>query len=781
MENNPREEFIIGKVDKSTRFETLSLYIFLLIIFLLPVLFIPSGSVPLQSTKTILVVVGTLLATILWAVSRLKDGLVKIQKTPLLIAIIVLPVVALLSGLFSSNTAVSFIGQGSEVGAALFMVVVAFLALIIPSVIKSRDRIFYSYLALILSFLLIALFQIARLVFDGNSLSFGIFNSLTQNPVGTWKELGIFFGLSALLSVITLELITLSRAFKVLLYVAFVVSLFLAFIVNFTAIWYILGIFSIIFFVYLFSFSRKVSYVSLVTLLVALVFIFSGISDGKKVNDYFKLQDVDVRPSWSATFDIMYSTFKEDPLLGSGPNRFVNEWLKAKPVGLNNTVFWNTDFNYGIGLIPTFFITQGILGILAWLSFFGLFIWVGFRAILRSIPDIFSRYLIISSFIVALYLWIFSVIYVPSTVLFTLAFIFTGLFVASLAQDGLVKTYELSLFKEPRIGFISILSLVAVIVVSLAIGYVYVERYIASIYYQSSIVEYNQKGNLDEASANINRAARLSPIDTYYQSLSDIDIARMNAIINRKDLTPEAMKSAFQEVYGSAITNAQQATAINSTNYQNWLSLGRVYEAVLPLGISGAYDNAKAMYIQALSLNSRSPALLLSLARLEAVNKKYPEAKKFISEALSLKNDYTEAIFLLSQIQVAEGNTKDAILSVESASFISPNDPGIFFQLGVLRYNEKDYKGAIDALARAVTLNSSYSNARYFLGLSLAQVNDYKNAIEQFTVIQQLNSDNSEVALILKNLKAGKSPFVDAKPPVDSKPEKRAKLPIKEK
>ena len=48
------------------------------------------------------------------------------------------------------------------------------------------------------------------------------------------------------------------------------------------------------------------------------------------------------------------------------------------------------------------------------------------------------------------------------------------------------------------------------------------------------------------------------------------------------------------------------------------MSLGRVYEAVVPLKIPGAYESARASYEQALTLNPRSPALFLTLARLEA-------------------------------------------------------------------------------------------------------------------------------------------------------------------
>ena len=124
---------------------------------------------------------------------------------------------------------------------------------------------------------------------------------------------------------------------------------------------------------------------------------------------------------------------------------------------------------------------------------------------------------------------------------------------------------------------------------------------------------------------------------------------------------------------------------------------------------------------------------------------------------------------------------KDAIVSSQVATQINPNDPLLFFQLGILQYDDKDYANAVTSLEKAVSLSSQYANARYFLGLSYVRVGRNSDAILQFEELAKTNPDNKEVAFILSNLKAGKSPFSDAKPPIDSKPEKRKTLPVSEK
>ena len=83
--------------------------------------------------------------------------------------------------------------------------------------------------------------------------------------------------------------------------------------------------------------------------------------------------------------------------------------------------------------------------------------------------------------------------------------------------------------------------------------------------------------------------------------------------------------------------------------------------------------------------------------------------------------------------------------------------------------------------SKAVELNDQYANAHYFLGLAYARLGKNAEAIAQFETIAKTNPENQEVSLILTNLKAGKSVFTDAKAPIDSKPEKRSTLPIKEK
>jgi len=771
-------------------------------LFLLPIFFIPSISFSFLFSKALVLSILTLVSLVLWLIARLRDGTFIIPSSPMLLALALFAGLFALSSLFSGDTTFSFFGQSLEVGTTVNLLVVFVLMFLVSVVFRTGEQIVKGYVAFFASFALIALFHILRLVFGPDFLALGLFTDTVSNTVGRLNDLGIFFGVSALLSLLTIELIPLTRVFKVILSLALLTSLFFLSLVNFSLLWFVLGLFSLVLFVFLLSFGRalarrgaeddvlfekprsvrKIPFASFAVLLISVVFILPGSTIGERVGSIFNISQGEARLSWSATMEVVKGTLQISPLLGAGPNKFSSEWLKYKPEGINTTVFWNTDFTYGVGIVPTFVVTSGILGGLAWLIFFLLFLLSGFRVVLSDISDILSRYLLTSSFFVALFLWVFSIFYVPSLTIFTLTFIFTGLFIASLSASRMLAVKTISFASSPRVGFVSVLMLVLLLIGSVTLGYVLMQKYVASIFFQKGVVSFNIEGNLDLAEKQIVKATALNPLDMYYRFFTELTLIRMNKLLSQNDpkMSAEAVRSAFQTLLSTALVSAKQAVAFGPTNYENQMTFGRVFEAVVPLKIDRAYENAKNAYTEAMKLNPKNPSILLTIARLEATKGENAKARENINQALKEKANYTEAVFLLSQIEAQEGNIKGAIASAESAATFSPDDPTVLFQLGLLRFNDKNYAGAITALEKSVALSPTYANAKYFLGLSYAKLNRSADAIVQFVDLQAKNPDNKDIEQILKNLKAGKDPFYAA-PPATATPGKNLKLPVEEK
>lgn len=771
--------------------EKLSYYLLLGLTFLLPIFFIPTIKLPFELTKVTFLAVVILVAFIFTIVAQLKDNSFKFVKGPLMWSAALIPIIFAGIALIGGHGTVSFLGQGIEIGTVSFVALMFVLMYITPLIASTRERVLNLYTAFIVSFIVVGVFHTLRLLIGPEFLSFGLLLDPTSNVIGKWNDLAAFFGAGALLSFLTLQFFNLGKSTRILLNVLYVAALVFMIVINFTVGWYALVVAGIIVFVYKFkkgdafstegSEGKKFSVGAVVLVVLSLFMIFGGKLISEPLATGLNINHLEVRPSFGATMDVAFATLKESPLFGSGPNRFLNQFLAHKPEGVNLSIFWNTDFKYGVGLILTFLVTTGVIGFLAWLAFLSAFVFKGVRSIFSEAKDQISAYLAVSSFLVSLYFWVIAIFYIPSSVIFTLTFIFTGLFIAVLVLNEQISVASYESLRSTKGGMMFTgvlgLSLIALIVWT---GF-YGKQFVAGALFQKSILSINQGGDLAEAEKGIVRAASISKNDIFQAALVEIDLVKLNQILNSDPAGKEQeVVKEIERILQSAVLRGTEATKIDENNYQNWLSLGRVYETAVPLKVPQTYESALAAYTRAIELNPYNPSLYLMLARLDLANGKRDQVKNYINKALEIKGNYTEAVYLLSQIQVEEGNIKEAIGSVEKAVELSPNDPILYFQLGLLRYNDNNFLGTIDAMTKAVVLNNDYSNARYFMGLSLARIGKSTEAIEQFDAIQKLNPENQEVALILKNLRAGRQPFTDATPPVDNKPEARTQLPVQD-
>ena len=93
----------------------------------------------------------------------------------------------------------------------------------------------------------------------------------------------------------------------------------------------------------------KITIYPTIVLFLSLTLAIWGGSINAKLISQLGISNVDVRPSLSVTFDIAKNTLTNRPLFGSGPNTFVLQWLSYKPDAITSSIFWNTDFTYGIG------------------------------------------------------------------------------------------------------------------------------------------------------------------------------------------------------------------------------------------------------------------------------------------------------------------------------------------------------------------------------------------------------------------------------------------------
>src|SRR5690606_37683266 len=139
--------------------------------------------------------------------------------------------------------------------------------------------------------------------------------------------------------------------------------------------------------------------------------------------------------------------------------------------------YWNTNFTVGSGLIPTLFATSGILGILAIILFVGILLISGLKGIFNEKQDAISKLTLFLLFAGNLYLWIFAFLYTVPITLLGLTFIISGLLVAQLSSVGVTSHIKIYLTDNPRANFISVFSIVVMVLVGVAGGYFTIQKY----------------------------------------------------------------------------------------------------------------------------------------------------------------------------------------------------------------------------------------------------------------------------------------------------------------
>lgn len=789
----------------STSFDKVVFWLLSVVVVLLPIFTVSVYGLAPDVAKKFVLVIAVFLAALFWLVGRLQENSFTLPKNWILAAGGLVGISFLVSGLFSSSIWHSLIGIGYEQMTFLSIFVYLLLMFLFSIIFQSKSRILNFYVGIFLAFAVVFVFQSIRILWASlitTAFPLAIFSNPAVNLIGKWNDLGLFCGLIAILALVLRELLpaaAVNRLTQIFLNTVLVASLVGVAVVNFYEVWVLLGVAALLVLVYAASFNDRIKASShdgqsagvkvlrpaLLVFLVALTFIViarngSWFSNSiNTVNQKLGVQSLEVRPSWGGTSDILRQTIKSDPIFGVGPNKFVDQWVKYKPVGVNDTQFWNIDFNSGISFFPTVVVMTGVVGAIALALFLLAIISYGLNGLFNKNTDHTSRALAAATFLGLLYLLVSGFIYISDTVILTLTFALAGLFVAILHENKTTDNISISLVKDPKVNFASILTFVAVILISVTGGYFVVQKFWSVIVFQKALANFSADNNVDQAYLTVNKAVSLSKEDIYYRALAELNLLQMAQLLNEKDKTQEEMVAKFRALIDTAQSNVDKAISLNDSNYLNWVAKARIYEVLVPppLAIPGAYEKAVEFYGVALKHNPNNPAIFFSLAQLEASQNKKAEAKDYLNKAIAQKRNYTNALFALAQLEIEDGNIEEVIKKVESAVVLSPNDAGLLFQLGFLYYRNENYKSAAEALNQAVLLNSNYSNARYFFGLALEKLGYDQDALAQFIEIEKLNPDNADVKNIIRNMRAGNPALYQAPAP---EPDERQSPPIEE-
>jgi len=751
-------------------FNKLSFFTLLATIFLCLFFFIPYTPVTLEASKGFLLSVGVTLSLFFWLISRLGDGKFVVPKDRLLLIAGAIPLVFLISSFFSSSLYVSLFGSGFEVGTFGSMLVLFIIFFLSTIYFQNEKYLWYFVGALFIGGLILSVFELLNMFIGFNKILPGFLQGISSgNLIGSWDNFALLFGVFTLLSVFTLELMKTKGVFKVIQYVLLVLGILFLIIVNIPLAWILVGIFSVIIFVYSISIqhsgakvqsedsTKKFPFVSLVVIFLSLLFLVGNNLANGLISRYISINSTDIRPSIVTTAQIGWKSFKHNPLFGTGPNTFVIDWALWQPKDIAETIYWNVDFSNGYSLLTTFAVTTGLLGLIALLLFIVIYIIRGAQSIRTALQNPLSNYFVMTTLMISLYSWVSIIFYNPNILILMLAFVSSGMLIGILVSKKAILVKDFSFLDDPRKSFFSILALLVLMVSAISLTYIYVEKFTSTIYYSKALQGTNTMESLTKSESNLSKAIALDKSDIYYRTLSQVYISEINLLVNDNTISQDTLKSSLQQLVNLAQESAGLAVSQNPKQYLNYVNLGNVYSSLVPLSVTNSYESAIAAYNQAMTIAPNNPSIILSKASLEYINKNDTGAREYIKEALNIKPNYIDAIFLLVQIETNEGNLSEAIKQAEYAGELAPNDSTVFFRLGLLRYNKGDYTGAVSAFEKAVILDNSYLNARYFLAQSYKKVGRTSDALVQLNILKEVLPDNEEISDAIKNINVSSS------------------------
>jgi hypothetical protein len=625
-------------------FNKLSFVTLLFTIFASLFFFIPYTPVTLEACKGFLLSVGATLSLFFWLISRLGDGKFVIPKDKLVLFALAIPVVFLISSFFSYSFHVSLFGSGFEIGTFGSMLVL-FIVFFLSSVyFQTEKRLWYFIDALFIGGLVLVVFELLSVVFGFDRILPNFLQGITSgNLVGSWNNFALLIGALVLLSVFTLELIKTKTFFRVIQYALLVLGMLFLIIINVPLVWMLVGLFSVIIFVYSVSLQhsgikviegeenkKRFPFASLIVLFISLLSLIGSNMIGNFVSSYVSLNNPDVRPSIVTTSQIAWKSIKHNPFFGTGPNTFVIDWSLWQPKDIAQTVFWNVDFTNGYSLLATIAVTTGLLGIISLLLFMVIYVTRSIQSIRLAFRDPLSNYFIMTTLMVSIYSWITIVFYNPNILMLMLAFTSSGMLIGILVHKQAIPSKDFSFLSDPRNSFFSILILLVLMVSAISLTYIYIEKFTSVVYFSKALSGNNTMESLDRSEGMLLRAITLNKNDVYYRNLSQVYLNKISLLVNDTTISADTLKSNLQKLIDAAQQSASLAVSQNPKEYLNYVNLGNVYAALVPLSVTNSYESASLAYDNALLLAPNNPSILLSKASLEFTNKNDADARKYI-------------------------------------------------------------------------------------------------------------------------------------------------------
>jgi len=646
-------------------------YSIYILVFLLPILFLPWTSDALDFNKQAILVLFVFLALFAWMARVLVSGKLSLNpnKTHIFAAVLFLAV--LLSTVFSLDKYGSFWGWPRVTSESLITLMSLAVFYFLVSNVLSKKDIFISITLLGLSGFFVC--ALAVLQFFGFFLPFNFAKSAAFNTIGMVGALGLFTA-TLLPLLIILEMYS-GKKLKIVFGAGIALSAAVLVLINYPFVWWavLAGCATLILFGVVKKELFDLRWLGLPIFFLALALFFIIVN----IQIPAPQRPLEVYLNQSTSADIALKTIKNRPILGSGPGTFSYDFSKYKSSDLNKGILWSIKFNSAGSKALTVLATTGIFGFASFLALIASVFFYGAKLVLsRNLES--DRHKIHFS--------VFALGALAAFASQTLAFFIYG---SNLTLDFLfffLAAIFIGLTAEKKKEFLlnpsSLLTLgatfVATVIFIFGLGLLVLagQRYAAEIYYVKGASVF-ASGQKDKGIQNLENAVKLNPkSDIYLIRLSEAYLLQLESIINDSNLSDAEKSEISQFLVNNSINAAKLATDASPQNANNWSARGFVYQNLIGT-VLGADDWALNSYSQAVNLEPTNPHYPTQRGIVYYQSKDFNSAKINLESAIFLSPNYANALYFLGLTYYNLNQTDKALEQFEKISALNPGNEHI--------------------------------------------------------------------------------------------------------
>ncbi len=341
-------------------------------------------------------------------------------------------------------------------------------------------------------------------------------------------------------------------------------------------------------------------------------------------------------PTMATSWVVATESLKLSPFTGVGSGNYLSAFSRFIPISYNATPQWSIRFSNANNFYLTAITETGLIGLASLVVLL-----IAFYKVARKSTTDGSIFEYVPAALLLVALLIFPGTPVLVVLLFTL-----------LALTG--RTHIVHLFTPAHEAatastegkFATNVTAVPFIAVALFSLFLVSREARAEITFQRSLNAVTaQDGKL--AYDTLQSAINQSPYnDRFHLTYSQLNLLLANTITQKKELTDDD-KNTISQLVQQAVREGRVAVALNSDRSGNWVNLGSIYRAVIPLA-KGADQFALQTYSQAVVLDPINPNVRVALGGVYYGLKRYEEAIDVFRLATSAKPDFANAHYNLA-------------------------------------------------------------------------------------------------------------------------------------